>query len=494
VAVAGVYLVLMLRRDRRALVGLVLLVAGFALTRIVDSALLHDIYGARSAGVEGDVFGRITDPALVWGGVKATVGQLWYLTVATFGLVPLGVLWLALSRRVDRTTALVTLAAGAAMLAASALEMSDGTRVDHMVYGRYLEGAVPAFLVAGVAGARAWRHALPRLLVVLGGATAILSAALVVVRGGDAFTGNLMPLNATGVLVWHSSISELDVRRATVCALAVAALVWLGARWRPTIGLALAALVFAGSAVSVQARTLDPFDDTFAGMTRISEVLRHLPAGTIGYDRAAYQKEAANFYQLELSDRDVRFVDSRRARPRTTYVISGSRWPRGERWGARRVYVEKGLYDQGLWVLPGPQQRRVLAAGDVLLDGALPAAARRQRVDVDPPKSFRPNETRWVTVRVTHRGRGAGWMPFGALPGHDASTVRLGGRWFDTRGQERAGQLAELDHALLPGQSASVRLPLTAPTATGRYTLRIGLLEEGVGWFDGDASFTVVVR
>jgi hypothetical protein len=444
--------------------------------------------------VEGDVLGRLTDPSLLWGAIKATVGQLWYLTVASFGLVPLGALWLVLSRKVDRTMAVVTALAGLAMFGASALEMSDGTRVDHLVYGRYLEGAVPVFLVAGVAGLVAWRHALPRLLAVVAGLGSLLTLALVVVRGGDAFTGNLMPLNVTGVLAWHSSISELDVLRASLAALAVGAAVWLCARWRPVAGVGLAVVAFAASAVSVQARTLDPFDDTFAGMTRIAETVRHLPRGTIGYDRAAYDKEAANFYQVELSDRDVRFVDSRRAKPSTTYVISGSRWPRGERWGARRVFVEKGLYDQGLWVLPGRQQASLVVRGDVLVDGALPAAARRQGVHVDVPRDVRAGATRWVNVHVTHRGAGAGWIPFGAVPGRSASTVRLGGRWFDEQGEQQAGQLAELDRALLPGQSVDVRLPLTAPARAGRYTLRVGLLEEGVAWFEGDATFTVLVR
>jgi len=489
VGVAGLYLLVAARRDRRALAGLATLAVLFVATRLLNGALLDAIYGDTSKGVEGDVLSRLTEPRLVWGAVKAAIGQAWYLTVASFGLVPLGALWLAITPRVSRTVRLVVLGAGVATLAASALQMSDGTRVDHMVYGRYDEGAVPAFLVAGAAAVVAWRAALPRLLGAVAAVVAVLAAVLVAVRGGEVFRGDVMPLNVTGILVWRDDVSEVDVLRVTVLAVVVTAAVLLAGRWRPVAGLAVAALVFAGSSASVQARTIDPFDDTFAGMTRISETLRSLPRGSIGYDRAGYEHEAANFYQLELADLGVRFVDSRRAEPAADYVIGR---PRASYEGARLVFAEKGMYRQALWVLPGPLQDRLVRAGDVLEDGALPEAARRQRIRAE----FAPIEhgtTRRITVSVTHTGEGAGWVPLDAIPGREKGVVRLGARWF--RGDEEVlGMLAELDRVLLPGQSTRVPIDVGAPSPPGRYTLRLGLLEEGVGWFPGGLELTVDVR
>jgi hypothetical protein len=67
--------------------------------------------------------------------------------------------------------------------------------------------------------------------------------------------------------------------------------------------------------------------------------------------------------------------------------------------------------------------------------------------------------------------------------------VRLSARW--SSGAD-AGT-AELSRVLLPGDSVDVDLPITAP-APGRYTLEVGLRQEGGDWFPDPATFTVEVR
>ena len=485
VAVAGVWLLVVAWRQHVALAGVAALVVLFALTRVVDAALLDAIYSSRSAAVEGDVLGRLTDPHLVWGAVKAVIGQVWYLTVASLGLVPLGVLWLATSKRIPRAVGWVTLASVAATLGASALEMSDGYRVDHMVYGRYMEGVVPALLVAGTAAVVAWRSILPRLLAGLSAATGVVALVLVAIRGGDLFRGNVMPLNVTGILAYRNGVTVIDVARVTILALAITAAAWLLARWRPVAGLTAIALVFVASSASAQARTLDPFDDTWSAMTRIPDVVRDITdAGVVAYDRAAYDKEAANFYQLELADRGVRFVDSRRSRPTTDLVISSPNWRRGQQWGARLVTAEVGEYDdQALWVMPGLLQDRVVSTGNVLpTDPAerLPAAATRQLVVVSVPASMDEQERVTLDVRVTHVGTASGWRP---------GFMRLVARWDDG-----SAQSADLNRALLPGESTTIDLPLIAPATPGRHRVTIGLEQFEDTPFQPRPQFSVDVR
>ena len=485
IAVAGVWLLVLAWRHRVALAGIVTLVVLFAATRVLDHLLLDAIYSSRSAGVEGDVLGRLTDIHLLRGAAKASVGQLWYLTVATLGLVPLGVLWLATAKRIPRTVGWVTIAGVAATLGASALEMSDGYRIDHMVYGRYMEGVVPVLLVAGAAAVVAWRSLLPRLLAAVVVGSAVLASALVAIRGGEVFTGDVMPLNVTGILVYRHSVSVVDVARVTLLALLITSVVWMVARWRPLIGLGALGLVFVLSSASVEARTLGPFDDMWSAMIRIPDVVRDVSdGGVVAYDRAGYDKDAANFYQLELADRGIRFVNSDRARPTTDLVIAAPDWPAGEEWGARLVTVETGVYDdQALWVMPSLLQDRLAAAGDLLPTDAgerLPDGATRQRVRVSLPSSMEARDTSTLHVHLTHDGDTLGWR---------RGFVRLVARWDDG-----SVQSADLDRPLLPGQTTTVRLILRAPRSPGRHHLTIGLEQFEDAPFTPRPSFTVAVR
>ncbi len=91
-------------------------------------------------------------------GVKMVVitafGQFFYLNAATLGLVTLG--GLALWRRLrstadDRLVALYPLAAMAFVFAISVATNARSTRADHLLYGRYNEGAIAPLLLAGCA-------------------------------------------------------------------------------------------------------------------------------------------------------------------------------------------------------------------------------------------------------------------------------------------------------------------------------------------------------
>ncbi|MCU1352013.1 MAG: hypothetical protein JWM05_1222, partial [Acidimicrobiales bacterium] len=475
----------------------------FAATRVLDHALLDAIYSPVSAGVEGDVLGRLTDPHLVWGAGKAAVGQLWYLTVATLGLAPIGALWLLTTRRLPTALRLVTLFACVGTLAASAIEMSDGTRVDHMVYGRYVEGIVPVLLIAGAAGLVAWRTVLPRLLAGVAVLAVGLAALLVLLRGGDVFGGNVMPLNVTGLLVFRSGhgpdVARIDVARTTILALVATGGVLAVARWKALAGLALVAALFAGASATVQARTLRPFDDRWASFTEIPEAVRAVSdGGHVSYDRAAYDEpanqEAANFYQLELADRGVRFFDSRTGRPRDALVIGSPTKPPVD--GARLVFAETGYYTgQALWVTPGALQRRLAKAGDLFpadLTAALPAPV--QHVTVGLPDHLAREAHEVVDVDVTHVDGAGAWRPLDVPLGYVAGSVRLGARWLDASGTEVLTQTAELPRVLLPGDSTTVELPLVAPTTPGRYRLEVGLRQEGLAWFPRPATSTVTVR
>src|SRR5205085_9100692 len=110
------------------------------------------------------------------------------------------------------------------------LQMSDGTRVDHMVYGRYDEGFLPALLVAAVAGLVVHRLRVVRLVPIAAGIAIVSGSLTVLLNGGDRFSGDVMPLNVVGVLGYRTAADHINVLLVTVLAMLAAAVLAVIAR------------------------------------------------------------------------------------------------------------------------------------------------------------------------------------------------------------------------------------------------------------------------
>jgi subtilisin family serine protease len=84
------------------------------------------------------------------------------------------------------------------------------------------------------------------------------------------------------------------------------------------------------------------------------------------------------------------------------------------------------------------------------------------------------------SVSVSNTGT-ATWPAAGATP------VHLSYHWLSPSGQLVVwdGARGILPNDVTPGQSAVVAIPVTSPPATGPYTLRVDLVQEGVSWFSG---------
>jgi len=483
VAAVGITLVVLGLRDpqlrRPALAGAATLATAFLATRALHGALQDALYDESAAAIEGDVLGRITDPALVWGSFRRLWGQLWYLTVASLGLFPLGVVTLARHR--DRRLAAAVLGTCLLMLAASCLQMSDGTRVDHMVYGRYDEGFLPVLLVAGVAGLVRERGRIVRLAG-LGAALSIAFAVLTVaLNGGDRFTGPTMPLNVVGILVYGGGIAEVDVRTVTLLALAPLAAVALATRWRAAAGAGAAIAFFVGSSAWAEADTIRPWEDYWSSITEIPEVVHRIGfEGPIGYDLAAYDVDAADLYQLELTDvGPLLFFDSSRTthRPGTDLVIAS---PRFDDDDYRLAYAERGIFEQALWVRDGELQRE--------LDdrGLLIPAEYSAPLSVDAQRAELTVERRGDRLRVRVRNDGHTWLPVGPVPDVVHGAVRLGVRFYDG-GDEVASVTRELPRVMLPGDEVTTDVPLDGVDLEGTYRAVVSLRQEGVAWWDASA-------
>lgn len=92
-------------------------------------------------------------------------------------------------------------------------------------------------------------------------------------------------------------------------------------------------------------------------------------------------------------------------------------------------------------------------------------------------------ESRTLAVTVTNTGN-VPWSAAGPNP------VNLGYHLFDSSGNTFLwdGGRTGIGTDLLPGQSRSINIAYTAPTATGTYTLAIDTVREGVAWLSGLGS------
>lgn len=481
VVAVGVALVALLARRsvprQAAIAGLAALVITFLATRVLHGALQDALYDRSAAAIEGDVLGRITDPALVWGAFKRLWGQLWYLTVASLGLFPLGVV--AFARARDRRLAGIVLGTSLVVLAASCLQMSDGTRVDHMVYGRYAEGFLPLVLVGSVALLVERHRDALRLAAIGAGMAAAFAVLTVLLNGGDRFTGDVMPLNVVGVLVYRTDENAVDVLAVTALAMLPLLAVALVTRLRAVAGAGLVALFFVGSSVSVEARTIRPWEDYWSSVTEIPEVVHRIGfEGPVAYDLAAYDVDAADLYQLELTDvGPVLFFDSSTSehRPGTDLVIASSQWVEP---GTRLVFAESGIFRQALWVRAGDLQDDLDERGLLVPEqyaAPLSMDARRASLDarVDGDE---------LVVRV--RNDGSTWLPVGPIDGVVQGTVRLGVR---LDGSDDATATAELPGFVLPGDEVTIRVDLDQLDLTGPARAVVSLRQEGVAWWDESA-------
>lgn len=109
-----------------------------------------------------------------------------------------------------------------------------------------------------------------------------------------------------------------------------------------------------------------------------------------------------------------------------------------------------------------------------------PRAACKVVLRASVPRAMRPGAAYAVPFELTNR----------AAPQLDAAhpyPTNLGYRWLDADGREAGRENAvrtKLPRPLPDGDTAEGAMDVVAPSAPGRYVLRLSVIQEGVAWFD----------
>jgi hypothetical protein len=500
-------------------------------------------------------------------------GQALYLLVGTAGLAGIGALvawrstWRLVRDRPGTPSSVTTEAfAGlslAAMLVLSAVTLADGLRLDDWVYGRYAEAVLAPVLVLGLAGAgelcRRARPAVRRLrredrlpvaappdgsvaarsakarlrrerplrpgtvaLVLLGAIGA--AAGVVVIGRGTVLRGTVV---ATNVLAIHAFVS---VPEGTLDVLALGGvgagvvLLALAAFRRGLLPGALVAFAFFLPSVlasyhDVTAQTRGTARERVVASTLVAIAKRFGPVPScVAYDTAV--DRPFNYFFDRLFDPSQRFApfDSRTGgHPCSDEVVSG-RAHLGEALPGARLVVPENDAPEALFVLPGPLQQRLAAAGWLFPAGAedaavpVPAQARVGTVSLRAREPRRillaPGRAARVAVVVRNGGSGPTAAPWPDAAGtHEAyGAVNVSALWLSEARRGPARTVAfdpaagSLPRTLLPGERASVSVELTGlgpggrRLRPGRYLVRLGVTQDGVGPFAGVRPASLVVE
>ncbi len=464
-------------------------------------------------------------------------GQIWYLTVATGGLFPVGVFvvgvgaWrclrvLKLHGRPSQGDAakLYLLTASAALFTTSVIFMTPTdqhlARLDHLIYGRYNDSFVVAFIMVAVlhlfqtlGGPKKEGRGL-RLRWLVGTLAVMMITALVLALWGAADLASkapYAPISALGISVYVGTEASIPLLLATAGGALLALLVLVGLpRISEDVAVAFLCLTFVAFSFVAEQRVLVRYNDYWMNLLTLQHSVRQVGAPeSIGYDEATLSLHGLNGYQFWLDRSEFLLFDSSvdDEPPRADLVIASETWNEAAILGARLIAIEPRL-DQGLWVLPGVLQERLGRDGFLLAHDptdALPIEAMASHIEVtsgiEPGDSIAVGQSRTLQVRVRHLGKASPWIPLGSWsPSPTEGAVRLVARWIPVGGTDVAAiQIAELPRTVLPGEEVTVDLTV-APSRSGQslevgdYVLKLGLVQEGVGWFEEAGDPQVVIQ
>ena len=482
---------------RAAALGAAVVAAGFVAVRALNAAIIAALWPRPSPLGLGELAHRLLEPESLAAAAASLTGQLWYLAVASLGLVPLGVVCLARiaaggETPAERGTALYTLAVAAALLATSSLFIVQFVRADMAFYGRYVEVVAAPFLLAGLAAlARLRRRAFAFAVVLL---LPLLGLALVALHDGAVFERVHNQFNVLGVEHFILAFGGIRVLRITAVATALAGvLVLLGGRRILAASGWVGALFLAG-ALFTYVRFLAPINAAANEATSLPRAFAALgPVREVSYDLSEFELRGFYGYQFWLDEvRFVPFRSDRRPPPREVVIAGkafGKRFP-----GARVVFLEH-VEDQALWVMPGAVQRRLEAASGLVSQDPMaplgPPACRSRVTGLPDRVAVRLGERQFLPLRLRHVGTSGVWLPPSTRESPWGS-VRVGWRWrpaADAAAELVDGGRVDLPRPVLPGEEVELQLPLgvpledRGPTTPGVYRLELELVQEGVQWF-----------
>jgi hypothetical protein len=175
------------------------MIVGYGFSYGLNTFIKTAVY-TTSYDQENRLLRRLADPSVWPALIRTMVGQSWYLIATSLGLFGVAVFFIVarvisvVRHKRDlhdpETTALLVMLLGTlAVIFTGGLQLLYGDRGDHLIYGRYVEMMVPAFLVVACVALERTTQFAHRAIFVTGFLILAVAAIYVLVDQGDGVKG-----------------------------------------------------------------------------------------------------------------------------------------------------------------------------------------------------------------------------------------------------------------------------------------------------------------
>ena len=305
---------------RTALLAIFVTAVGYEGSRLLNQFVKRSLY-EESYDQETRLLSRLVDPNLWPALLRTMVGQTWYLTATSCGLLGVGIafaVWRIRSEGGARTVSsdpqrlglLVLIASSFLVIFTGGLQLLHGNRGDHLIYGRYVEILVPALLVVACVGLEKFVVLAQRAWILTGLFAGVICVIYVIIDGGDGVKGgylrnNIVFPNIVGTDIVRYLVSPSLINFGAVFVLA-AVVLWAVLRRHGTWSVVvLTVALAAGSMYSGSRSILTRTDDLQAVKQSLVNVQE---SGTqlVGFDMGV--RNDRSYYYLRYKLHPIKIV------------------------------------------------------------------------------------------------------------------------------------------------------------------------------------------
>lgn len=342
-----------------SLVSLAVLVTVFLVTRCMNQHLLVLGWPGGREITAAIALAKLSSVMSSQFGLKhfmlESVGQLLYLFSATYGLFPLGIIfvvrylasykklpWKQVVQDLRTHTLLFFLLTSAGVFMASNIFMLGGNRGDHFIYGRYNEGVLAlyiAFALLYIYQDHICKRLIrSRFLAII---FVMVAFAVIVVAGrgwNEILSAPMIFANIFGLYLPLSLLGQLNLAMVTAwMILCFTVLMWVFIK-SYNIGLLLLAILFLSTSSYATINYLIPFDQNRSGTIELATLMSR----TCNIDKISYDYKTADrlnffYYQYLLPEVTIeKYSSARKQTPKSPVIMVGSL---GEKLNLLKDYV-----------------------------------------------------------------------------------------------------------------------------------------------------------